>query len=555
MIGVVLFDNHDDLLYVYSDREFKNRIHCVSDTLDMCAVPGEEVMDDDIRSRRDAESMILMQIFSPLLTSHRIMNQEFQNSYDCIACEDGSTVAFYEQMGFLLITVARSSVNAVHLARVSFSLMQHVCGPSLSVLKHSNTHSELATLLIETFLRLRQSSQPIVTESLHYEPISEAVNSSILRVLQVAVSDLNVRGGIPESRAHILIIKETSIVAIYSGKGTSELKIDEILFLIIVANAFDHSRSSTRHSLIILESCVPYTIHIQRVEDGLDVVVLIEGGLHQIATGLFSLLKSLYATPIRSDLISKQLKQVQKMAYKYNQRHQWWDLLVWRPEQSQNQSAMSAFSRQILRGFEIVCLNPSLLFAAVEHVSAVIDDIQLSIPMQSLSQPCRLTPLLKIYPGLVHFVLIDRKNHRMISPALPLGRHDSSFDNMWKIFHTSLEWLNEGMHNLLWNDKQLCYSHAIWIEDTSNKKLPWKSNWDMQTGTFGYPALMGSGFYENLMKGGLEDEEAETTHYLQFFCIHLALTSPSLVVEQSERMADHLKRFIYPSFGKLEDLF
>jgi hypothetical protein len=56
-----------------------------------------------------------------------------------------------------------------------------------------------------------------VTESLHYEPISEAANSSILRVLQVAVSDLNVRGGIPENRAHILIIKETSIVAIYSG--------------------------------------------------------------------------------------------------------------------------------------------------------------------------------------------------------------------------------------------------------------------------------------------------------------------------------------------------
>jgi hypothetical protein len=56
-----------------------------------------------------------------------------------------------------------------------------------------------------------------VTESLHYEPISEAANSSILRVLQVAVSDLNVRGGISENRAHILIIKETSIVAIYSG--------------------------------------------------------------------------------------------------------------------------------------------------------------------------------------------------------------------------------------------------------------------------------------------------------------------------------------------------
>ncbi|XP_032785024.1 uncharacterized protein LOC116922744 isoform X1 [Daphnia magna] len=537
------------------DHEFKNRIRCVSNTLDMCAVPGEIAQDDDIRTRLDAESMILMQIFSPLLTSYRIMNQEFQNSYDCITCEDGSTTAFYEQMGFLLIAVAKSTVNAAHLARVSFSVMQHVCGPSLSVLKHSNTHSELATLLIETFLKLRQSSQPIVTESLHYEPICEVVNSSILRVLQVAVSDLSVRGGIPENRSHILIIKETSIVAIYSGRGTSELRIDEILFLIIVANAFDHSKSSTRHSLLILESCVPYTIHIQRVENGLDVIVLIECGLHQIATSLFALLKSVSASPTKVDLIPKQLKELKKMTYKPNQRHQWCESLIWRPEQSHNQSAMSAFCRQILRGYEAVCLNPSLLYAAVELVSRVIDDIQLSIPIESLSQPCRLTPLLNIYPGLVHFVLIDRKNHRMISPNLPLERDDSTFGNMWKIFHTSLEWLNEGMHNLLWNDKQLCYSHAIWIEDEANKKLQWRPNWDIQTGTFGYPSLIGSGFYENLMKGGLEDEEADPTHYFQFFCIHLAITSPSIIVEQSERLANYLKRFIYPSVGKLEDIF
>lgn len=59
-------------------------------------------------------------------------------------------------------------------------------------------------------------------------------------------------------------------------KGASELKTDEILFLVVVANAFTHAKSSTRHSLIILESCVPYTIHIQRVETGLNIIVLIE---------------------------------------------------------------------------------------------------------------------------------------------------------------------------------------------------------------------------------------------------------------------------------------
>lgn len=84
-------------------------------------------------------------------------------------------------------------------------------------LKHSDTHSELTTLLIYTFLRLRKFSQPIITESLHYEPISEEANHSILNVLQQAIEDLNQLAGVPESKAHILVIKETSIIAIYSG--------------------------------------------------------------------------------------------------------------------------------------------------------------------------------------------------------------------------------------------------------------------------------------------------------------------------------------------------
>lgn len=149
-----------------------------------------------------------------------------------------------------------------------------------------------------------------------------------------------------------------------------------------------------------------------------------------MANSLFSLLQSLCcSSPIKSDAIAKQLKQVQKTANKLN-LNQWSDTLVWRPEQSRNQSATSALARQILHGFEIVCLNPALLFVAVEHVSDVIDEIQLSIPIQSLSQPCRLTPMLNIYPGLVHFVLIDRKSHRLISPTLPNGQYDSTFENV-----------------------------------------------------------------------------------------------------------------------------
>ena len=251
MIGIVLFDNHDDLLYVFSDDEFRGKIQSVADSLDM---PLEYGQDGGSKKANDngVEAMVVMQMFSPLLTSYRVMNHEFQNYYDGITCEDGSTVAFYEKMNFLIVAVAKASINAVHLVRVSYSIMQHVVGPSLSMygnlpnvkqnqfyysfflpvmitvmsfivlavnnrLKHSDTHSELTTLLLGKFLLLRQSSQPVITESLHYEPISEEANAFILQILQQAVSDLNLLAGVPESRAHILVIKETSIVAIYSG--------------------------------------------------------------------------------------------------------------------------------------------------------------------------------------------------------------------------------------------------------------------------------------------------------------------------------------------------
>ena len=158
---------------------------------------------------------------------------------------------------------------------------------------------------------------------------------------------------------------------------------------------------------------------------------------------------------------------------------------------SNNQSAASALSRQIRYGYELICLSPALLFSSVEHVSAVIDGIQAGIPSGLLSQPCLLTPILQLYPGLVHFVLLDRMHHRMIAPRLTLenNQHDSTLNDvtlfliaslsfthyftilqMWQMFHTSLDWLNEGMYHLLWNDKNFYYSHSLWVETAAVKK-------------------------------------------------------------------------------------
>ena len=137
MFGVILFDNHDDLCYVYSDDEFKSKIERVATDLNINRPEGssDDHQETGQKSTTNSgvEALAVMQMFSPLLTSHRIMNEEFQNTFDSVTCEDGSTLAFYEHMNFLAIAVSMSKVNAVHLVRVSFSIMQHVCGPSLSM--------------------------------------------------------------------------------------------------------------------------------------------------------------------------------------------------------------------------------------------------------------------------------------------------------------------------------------------------------------------------------------------------------------------------------------
>nr|CAG4646341.1 EOG090X07YB [Macrothrix elegans] len=345
MIGIILFDNQSDLLYVYSDEEFKQKIKVLCNSL---KVPLQaESNHDETQIHQAQMEIVIIQLFSPLLASYRIMDQQFDNSYKFVSCEDDSMLAFHEQTGYLLITVAKASINASHLSRVTSSIMQHVCGPSLFLLKYSDTHAELTTTLIGTYLALRKSSQPIATESLHYESIDDETNCLILDAL---------------------------------------------------------------------ESCV--TNHYRN------------GGLRQVARILDALPKNLASTPKRNFQILKQVKELRKVARQLNLRH-WGESLNWSSNQCENQSAVSALIRQVFNGYELICLNPTLLFASIEHASLLINSIRLAIPAHKFDIACKLTELLKSFPGMVHFVLIDRLRQRMISPYLELKSQDEeSFRNV-----------------------------------------------------------------------------------------------------------------------------
>lgn len=66
------------------------------------------------------------------------------------------------------------------------------------------------------------------------------------------------------------------------------------------------------------------------------------------------------------------------------------------------------------------------------------------------------------------------------------------------MFDTSLEWLREGVRDLLWHDRELCYSHRLWLQhgQDERRERAWNADGDGIPG--GYPSVLAGTFYQSV---------------------------------------------------------
>lgn len=101
----------------------------------------------------DIDNNIIMQIFSPLITSQRIMFCQFDNSYSSIQCENDFTIVleevrntFYEglirtfnfvyiylqYLGYLFLKAGCEGLEFMQKSIKTFiTCVKHVCGPNV----------------------------------------------------------------------------------------------------------------------------------------------------------------------------------------------------------------------------------------------------------------------------------------------------------------------------------------------------------------------------------------------------------------------------------------
>ncbi|KAL6068015.1 hybrid polyketide synthetase [Balamuthia mandrillaris] len=102
------------------------------------------------------------------------------------------------------------------------------------------------------------------------------------------------------------------------------------------------------------------------------------------------------------------------------------------------------------------------------------------------------------FPGLVHFLFVDRTFNRVIAPPITAlhgreyktRRRDESLrlkllvkEKVWDMVYLSQERLSEGYHSMLMKKGAFQYSYRLWMEDTEDFELPFSSDSAIVGGT------------------------------------------------------------------------
>ncbi|KAK3865840.1 hypothetical protein Pcinc_028584 [Petrolisthes cinctipes] len=239
MLAVLIFDQLNDVVYLRCDHKFVRHVRLMAASqglLDQAEVDLDEVVQLDPN--------IVVQLFSPLVTSQRIMATQFNNPYTSVSCQDGTTIVFQEYAGYLFVGVGNQEES--HLQRVvsiTIRVVQLIVGPCVTMLKRSEEKSALLDSLLEAWQRLYAQEQSYLVEAVERLVVNAELSAASIKALAAVVDTL--RPAQDLTPRHALFFVRNKLLALYSSRNASELTASDLLFLnLLVASSQVKDRQS-----------------------------------------------------------------------------------------------------------------------------------------------------------------------------------------------------------------------------------------------------------------------------------------------------------------------
>ncbi|XP_018373128.1 PREDICTED: uncharacterized protein LOC108767652 [Trachymyrmex cornetzi] len=612
MKAILIFDHLNDVLFVKCNKKFASHI------LKLARMQG--LLDDD-KVFTDLDNSIpspniIMQLFSPIVTSQHVMASQFVNSYTSMKFQDGANMIFDEYIGYTFMYIAAKDVELMrHTLGVCVSIVQHVCGPDIAILKTNWQKMCLVSSLLDAWFNLRNCEQSVLTEAVEQLSVNAEVASSVLKVLHDACDKL--KNSQPEfSNLHLLLLVGSKFLSLYSSKNVHDLYASDILLMILlcwvvnkkrkqnqsesnddccddillpessvlkndetklnfgaklatptsedITDLFRGSRESSvneglssltdddLYSQSFLLGCQHnYTanaVHIFELSDSINLITIVEATNLSISSGLcdsFHYLNLINNLQFQRDIdemkpafdnldiaIKKVLEGIKKnrsnvgndvdMCQKRLQikwdfvRKKYSDLLRSRDPEVvlQIEANTSGFVETLKELLRLTCFDKNFLKQGIDVLTTVgrlvrqkLNDFSDFLKVKALKNftlgsrtSLTINKYLEEFPGLVHFIYIDRNTHRLVAPTLDFTSTETlalTMKKIWNMVEQSRMHLQEGHLSVMW-----MFTTEIKLTETCFPKV-----------------------------------SPSKVRIYELYCVHLGLTTSTCVLEHSRRLA------------------
>ncbi|XP_022115144.2 Hermansky-Pudlak syndrome 1 protein homolog isoform X1 [Pieris rapae] len=569
MKAILIFDSVNDLLYSKWDEKFLSRMKSFNDQ------ESNETITD---------SHHISQLLSPIITSQRIMAAQFSNTYTSMQCKDKTSIVFDEWLDHVFMIISEDNIDDSHRELLDCkTLVQHICGQNINLLQ-SLVYQDWLTVLLDS--RLKGDSIPgasgVIGES--------GATIAALNALKTISKELKTAS---HQHYHLMLFVGDKILALYSSRGSDDLMPPDLILLstqCIAAQEYwndldqlggtQNSRLpwlSEQNSAIVNmcagnsgSPCAPHSLHLVEVAPRIVFVALIDMDLREV--GIAAHLSSQILMNLRKILLQRNLELLPNSLDTLEAA-----LKKTTDALRKNKANSNLCSRLTSRMLELrksctttTPLTPETTATAMHTaLDSVIELLKPDIPSLRTEQPLKdlktlLAPYIEFlqvkakryfslgsgdlegssltlhkyveeFPGLIHFIYVDRTTGRFLAPDMADCVDMLTPDTIRSIMRRTMFAFREGYGAATWRRGAIHVCAVRWWERKGQPLRP-APHPPAAVRALAPPGDILATFYRQLMELVFPND-SQGVSIKELVCIHLGLLPASTAVQQARRLA------------------